>query len=44
MVKIKENQLQEEFSIVMQPGASVQGKSFTVSILEIQEPRYVKMD
>ena len=44
LIKVAKEQIQEEFSLVMQPGASVQGESFTVSILDIEEPRYVKMD
>ena len=43
LIKVAKEQIQEEFSLVMQPGASVQGESFTVSIIDIEEPRYVKL-
>ncbi len=44
LVKVRQDQEHEEFSLVMRPGASGQGKLFTVHILEIHEPRYVKTD
>ena len=44
LVLIRKDQVHEEFSLVIQPGVSLQGKFFTVSVIGIQEPRYVKMD
>jgi hypothetical protein len=35
---------QEEFSLIVKPGVSVKGKSFEVSIREIDRPRYVGPD
>ena len=43
LVLARKDQVHEEFSLVMQPGASIQGESFTVSIIDIEEPRYVKL-
>jgi hypothetical protein len=43
LVKVKERQSPEqELSVVMKPGASVTGKSYTVTVIDIERPRYVK--
>lgn len=42
LVKVKAEQERQEFSLVMRPGESVRGKAFTVHVLEIRQPRYVK--
>lgn len=44
LVVVRRNQLYEEFSLLMQPGISAQGEFFAVSVLQIQEPRYVKTE
>ena len=44
LIKVAKEQVQEEFSLVMQPGASVEGKIFTVTILEIEEPIYIELN
>lgn len=33
---------EEELSVLMKPGESVKGKSFTVTVIDIQQPRYVE--
>jgi hypothetical protein len=41
-IKVRRDQgPQEEFNLVVKPDATVKGKSYTVEIIEIQEPRYV---
>jgi len=43
LVRVKADELpEEELSVVIKPGASVKAKSFTVTVLAIQEPRYVE--
>jgi hypothetical protein len=43
LIKVKKGQLYEEFNLVMKPDTLVHGKTFSVYILDIQKPRYVKM-
>jgi hypothetical protein len=38
----KEQTPEEESSVLMKPGESVKGKSFTVTVIDIQAPRYVE--
>jgi hypothetical protein len=40
IIKLKGQNAQEELRLVMKPGASVKGKSYTLSVVEIQKPRY----
>ena len=43
LVKVKTGEVpEEELSVIMKPGESVKGKSFTVTVIDIQEPRYVE--
>ncbi|MHB9081560.1 MAG: hypothetical protein ACYC3X_29170 [Pirellulaceae bacterium] len=43
LIKVKAGEVPEEqMSLVMKPGASVKKKSFTVTVLDIHEPRYVE--
>jgi hypothetical protein len=43
LVKVRAGELpEEELSVLMKPGESVKGKSFTVTVNEIQAPRYVE--
>jgi hypothetical protein len=45
LVRVKQSQQpEEELSVVMNLGASVKGKSYTVTVIDIQEPRYVRTD
>jgi len=42
-VRVKKDQTpEEESSVLMKPGVSVKGKSFTVTVIQIQQPRYIK--
>jgi hypothetical protein len=38
----KDRTPEEESSVLMKPGVSVKGKSFTVTVIQIQQPRYVE--
>jgi hypothetical protein len=38
----KDRALDEESSVFMKPGVSVKGKSLTVTVIQIQQPRYVE--
>ncbi len=43
LIKVKAGEVpEEEMSVVMKAGASVKGKSYTVTVTDIQEPRYVE--
>jgi hypothetical protein len=43
LVRVKKDQApEEESSVLMKPGESVKGKSFTVTVIEIHAPRYVE--
>ncbi len=43
LIRVKESQSpEEESSLLMKPGESMKGKSYTVTVIEIQEPRYVE--
>jgi hypothetical protein len=43
LVRVEEgDQPEEELSVVIKPGASVEGKAYTVTVVDIQEPRYVE--
>jgi hypothetical protein len=43
LIKVKAGEVpEEEISLVMKAGASVKGKSYTVLVIDIQEPRYVE--
>ncbi|MDY0170083.1 MAG: hypothetical protein RBS80_26300 [Thermoguttaceae bacterium] len=43
LIKVKAGEVpEEETSLVMKIGASVKGKSFAVTVLDIQSPRYVE--
>ena len=44
LVVVRRNQLYEEFSLLMQPSISAQGEFFVVSVLKIQEPRYIRTE
>jgi hypothetical protein len=33
---------EEELSVVLKPGAWVKAKSFTVTVVEIEEPKYIE--
>ena len=44
LVKVEADQEHEEFSLVMRPGESARGQTFTVCVLEIRQPRYVKTE
>jgi len=42
-VRVEKDQTpREELSVLMKPGVSVKGKSFTVTVIHIQQPRYVE--
>jgi hypothetical protein len=41
LVRITGNGGHEEFSVIMQSDASVKGRHFSVSVLEIREPKYI---
>jgi hypothetical protein len=43
LVRVKAYDLpEEELSVLMKPGESVKGKSFALTVIEIQQPRYVE--
>jgi hypothetical protein len=43
LVRVNEGRTpEEESSVLMNPGGSVKGKSFTISVIQIQAPRYVE--
>jgi hypothetical protein len=43
LIKVRQGQTRgEELTVWMKPGESVKGKLFTVTVLDIQEPQYVK--
>jgi len=43
LVRVNQDQTPEEkLSVLMNPGVSVKGKSFTVTVIHIQQPRYVE--
>ncbi len=43
LVRVKKDQApEEESSVLMKPGESVKGKSFTVTVTDIHAPRYVE--
>ena len=44
LIRLKKDQAHEEHSLIMWPGISVHGETFTVHVLEIGPPRYVKTD
>jgi hypothetical protein len=44
MISTKKDQTHEQQSLIVQPGASTQGRVFTVQVVEIQPPRYVKTE
>lgn len=41
VISLKKDQMYEEHSLIMGPGVSVRGETFTVHVLEIRPPRYV---
>jgi hypothetical protein len=41
VIKLKGHNVHDEMRLVMKPGASVKGKSYTVTVVEIQKPQYV---
>jgi hypothetical protein len=41
IIKLQRQNVQDELRLVMEPGASVKGKSYTVTVIDIQKPRYV---
>jgi hypothetical protein len=41
IIKLEGQNAVDEVRLVMKPGASVKGKSYTVTVIDIQEPRYV---
>jgi len=42
LVRVKTDQVQEEHSLAMHPSALIRGKRFTVHVLRIRQPQYVK--
>ncbi len=43
LIRVKKDQQPEEnLGVMMKPGQSVKGKSFTVTVIDIQPPRYVE--
>jgi hypothetical protein len=42
LVTVRKDQDCEEFGLVMRPGESARGQAFTVHVLEIRQPSYVK--
>ena len=44
LIRVEKDTIYEEHSLVMRPGAFVRGKAFTVQVLQIQAPRYIRMD
>lgn len=42
LLRVAKEQVREEHSLAMQPGATIRGQAFTVQVLEIQQPRYIK--
>jgi len=43
LVRVQKDQTPEEqASLMMKPGETVKSKSFTLTVIEIQEPRYVE--
>jgi hypothetical protein len=42
LVKVKQGSMpEEELSVLMKPGESLTGKVFAVTVLEVQQPKYV---
>jgi hypothetical protein len=41
IIKLQGQNGEDEVRLVMKPGASVKGKSYTVTVIDIQKPRYV---
>ena len=41
IIKLQGQKAEDEVRLVMKPGASVKGKSYTVTVIDIQKPRYV---
>jgi hypothetical protein len=41
IIKLQGQNVQDEMRTVMKPGASVKGKFYTVTVIDIQKPRYV---
>jgi hypothetical protein len=43
LIKVRKDQKpEEELSVPMKPGQSVKGKLFTVTVIEVQQPRYIE--
>ena len=43
LVKVTQGEVPEEkSSVLMKPGESVKGKSYTITVIDIQQPRYVE--
>lgn len=43
LTSVEKDAIREEHSVIMRPGAFVRGKAFTVQVLQIQPPRYIRM-
>jgi hypothetical protein len=41
IIKLQRHDVEDELRLVMKPGPSVKGKSYTVTVIDIQKPRYV---
>ena len=44
IIKLQGQNVQDQMRVVMKPGASVKGKFYTVTVIDIQKPRYVETD
>jgi hypothetical protein len=44
LVRVEKNQVEEVHSLVIKPGAQVKGRTFTVRVVGVGEPRYVKTE
>jgi hypothetical protein len=42
IIRLQGQKAEDELRLVMKPGASAKGKSFTVTVVEIERPRYVE--
>jgi hypothetical protein len=44
LISVEKDATREEHSVVMRPGAFIHGEAFTVQVLQIQPPRYIRTD
>jgi len=44
LTSVEKDAIREEHSVIMRPGAFVRGEVFTVQVLQIQPPHYIRID